>query len=120
MARKVVAIYMHEDEREAARSLMAGANISESFVYGEADDAAIDRMRAMGLIVVPQGDQEESSDVMGFAPSPLAAMQPRPAGGPPFAPAPARPGWYLVTLDGPLMEAWKDQLAGLRVRLRDS
>lgn len=48
---QVIAHFMHEGEQSAAMDLMPNAETTESFLVGEADEAAIEGLREQGLIV---------------------------------------------------------------------
>ncbi|HXE84782.1 MAG TPA: hypothetical protein VN513_15755, partial [Gemmatimonadales bacterium] len=61
--RRVIAFGMHEPEIAEAAQAIRGGEVTQSFVVGEADDAAIAALRARGLIV---------QDVQPAAGAPLA------------------------------------------------
>jgi serine protease AprX len=114
MARKVIAYFMHEEERDAAIGQMITADVvTDSSVYGEADDGAITRMKAKGLIVatLEEDRPEPRADIFSFEGGGAAGL--RAAAGDPS------PGWHLVRLSAPLMEPWKAALGTTGVTLRD-
>ena len=88
MAKQRVMVYvMHEHETAAAQAAVADAYVTEGYVCGEADDAAIDQMRQQGMTV----------NVMPSAP---AAMPPGlDSFGPEDVPV---PGYYLIWLQPPV------------------
>lgn len=49
--RKVMAFFMHEKEEAAIKNVMTNAKETESFMLGELDDADIERLRKVGILI---------------------------------------------------------------------
>jgi serine protease AprX len=123
MAKKrVIAHFMHEIEEAAALAALANAQQTESYVLGEIDEAKIAALRKKGLIVqvledvpepeTPGMDKEAAPGVRvhrrQHEPSSKAAEPTVDETGPAF---------YLIQLQGPLLEQWRKELDALKVRL---
>src|SRR5687767_4733703 len=120
---RVMAFYMHEQERDAAQGMMPQAEVTDSFVLGEADEAVIANMRANGLIVQELRDMQAAALP---APEAIHGKARRVALGRAMAGANAGddtppdfnvPQFYLVWLTGPLLESWKAELEQASVQL---
>ena len=109
--RRVIVFGMHEHEIAAAQQAMPGGEVTESFVVGEADDAAIADLRKRGLIV------QEVESGKPAAP-PLLPRAPRQATFSAGATrrrttrsAKAKPTHlFRLALKGPLLESWRRAL----------
>jgi serine protease AprX len=119
--RKVIAYFMHEHEEAVARQWMPQAEATESYMFGDCEEADIQQLRDQGLIVqvVPEVEDEETHD-LDFEPAGGLRRRPQSwsfgvdattssVGG--------EPAYYLVRLQGPLLEGWRSSLAGLGVSL---
>ena len=127
MARKrVIAYFMHETEEQAARARLQNVQSTESYVLGDIEESQIADLERDGLVVqevAPPSDAEtpgRAFDVlpglrrtMGRAPGTRAAPEAAAGDMPPVD----RPTYYLVQLQGPLLEEWRASLANLGVRL---
>lgn len=128
--RRVTAYYMHETERSAALPHFVDPQVTESFVTGEVDEAAIPALRGDGLIVQdespPPPDGEELparvSDLQGSArPGAPGVGAARGATAFRFDDAvPAAVDFYAVRIHGPLLEARRQRLAALGVELLET
>lgn len=117
MARKrIIAYYMHEEELSAAQTAMLTAEVTDSFVMGDIDEAAIGDLKARGLIVQEMPDAP---------PPPLASLSPaleaanrdvRTRGIAPEIDL-NRPNTFTIVLSGPLLEDWRRQLADAEVNI---
>ncbi len=123
MAKKrVIAHFMHEQEEVAAVQRLTNVQQTESYVLGEIDAADIPDLEAQGLIVQVLEDQPEVE-------TPGSEVQPHPgarvrrslralsAKGPAPLVDRSKSNFYLIQLQGPLLEEWRKQLRSLRVKL---
>src|SRR5262245_21859698 len=127
MARKhVIAYFMHETERENARQVMPGAEVTDSYVIGDVDDAQIPQLQHAGLIMaevetVPGLKEAETFEAMhGQAKTKLRSARgvvPGAAMGIAAAAVPPTASFYLIQLRGPLLESWRTRLQQLGVEL---
>jgi serine protease AprX len=125
MARKhVIAYFMHEAEMAEAQQRIPGGESTESYVVGEIDEADIPVLESRGLLVqeVAAGTEAETPGRMFDSAAARRGVRRRgrTATGPgPFPDdAPAEgPDFYLVHLQGPLLESWRTQLDGHGVTL---
>ena len=128
--RKVIAFYMHDDERAAAQRLMPAAVMTDSFAMGEVDESKIPELEQAGIMVQVQPAAPPSgpgAGVSGVTTRPVTRSASFDIG--PRAPSTSTPStsndaigpavvdYYVVNLRGPLMEPWREQLAALRVEL---
>ncbi|MBN9685190.1 MULTISPECIES: S8 family serine peptidase [unclassified Corallococcus] len=135
MARKLVAVHcMHQHELNTARQALQRAEVGRAFVLGEIDSQGIEALRQGGLIVEELEDVLEKPPVWGLtflsspgseglktpdapsAPTP-SSLYPIPKGVTP--PQQTRQD-YVLTLAGPLLPGWHDELKklGLEVSRR--
>ena len=122
--KRVMAFYMHETERNTAQRMMPQALSTDSFALGEADDAAIAEMRNSGLIVQEMPGVQAPPTVEAIN-GQVRARALRETIGAANAvddvlPNLSQPQFYLVWLNGPLLESWKEQLAQAGVKLLES
>lgn len=123
---RVLAHFMHEDERDIARQVMTDVQEAEGYLVGEVDEAQILELKAAGLIVerldedVPLETPGREWDVLPGVERPGAERWDR--GG--LEPVgleqtidPSGPNFYLIQLKGPLMESWRQQFADLGIEL---
>jgi serine protease AprX len=120
--RHVIAYFMHETEKDAAVRRLTSAEVTDSFVIGDIEDDGIDALRREGVIVQEQLSTSELSEPpvaarsVRSAPRSVAGRSPAE-----FADAfPAALDYYIVKLNGPLIEAWRKQLDDANVRLLDA
>ncbi len=124
--KKIIAFYMHEDERATAQRLMPAAMMTDSFATGEVDESKIPEMEQAGILVQTQPTPAPAAPMQipkpggvlgkgfGIAPrSPLTRSSPPPTDA--IGPAPI--DYYVVNLQGPLLEPWRDQLGAMGVEL---
>ena len=122
--KRVMAFYMHETERATAQRMMPQAESTDSFALGEADDAAIAEMRNSGLIVQEMPEVQAPPTVAAIN-GQVRARALRETIGAANAvddvlPNLSQPQFYLVWLNGPLLESWKEQLEQAGVKLLES
>jgi hypothetical protein len=135
MATKTVICYaMHEYELAAASQALTNAQPTDSFVLGEIDEAAIPALEAQGLIVqavepVELAAVETPGQVMTLGLRAGGALEMAGAGVGDQAsgwaadisdlPAltPGIEGFYVLTLAGPLLESWRQELDATGIRL---
>ena len=108
--RKVLAHFMHESEREAARRALRDAYVTESYVLGDCDEADIPGLEAQGLIVeildVPAAEPAEGSGAPSEEQSHgLESLESMGADE-----VLRETSYYLVQLPGPLLEEWRRRL----------
>jgi len=111
MAIKRVIVYvMHEYELTLAAQTLDRAETSDSIVIGSGDEQAIQALRDRGLVVeeVPEPTDEQRRNLKRTTDFWLR-------GSDPFSTRRSvvhgRPRYYLLTLDGPLLEPWRLRLA---------
>jgi subtilisin family serine protease len=114
--KRVIAYYMHEDERAAAAALMPGADETESFMIGEIEDAGIEALRRRGLVVeaVPEVSEPRTSGREALLRTPGTGRVRR------FetpAPRPDRPTYFLLQLSGPLLDTWRSRISAAGAEL---
>lgn len=122
--KRVIAYFMHESERDAARTALGSAQVTESFVVGELDEANIESLRKQGLIVQELPARQAAKREEFGVQSHVKGVEPRPAGSAPTVAfdqaVPALVDFYEVALTGPLLESWREQLSNLGVTLMES
>jgi subtilisin family serine protease len=113
---RVIAYFMHEQQREAARQRMTRTITTDSYVVGDITDAQAAELRQRGMIV-------EAVDVAAPAETPggdwevVPGVRNRPAGAvargaeETHVPDLSKPNVYLIQIRGPLMAEWRDALA---------
>jgi subtilisin family serine protease len=104
--RRVIVFGLHEHEIAAAERAIPDGEVTESFVVGDADDAAIAELRNQGLIV----QEVASGKVDALLPSAprQATFGAGAARGRPTRSAKTKPTHlYRLTLKGPLLESWR-------------
>jgi serine protease AprX len=127
MAEKtVVAHFMHEHELAEAQSVLEDPQVTASYVVGRADDSKIGELRKHGLIVQLLDDEPVEETVPRFRDAleeepNVMTLGMRAAGGPQPGPVvdidTSGPNFYLIRVDGPLLEGWTSQLEQLGVTL---
>jgi serine protease AprX len=105
--KRIIAFGLHEVEIEAARQVMHGGEVTESFVLGEAEEADIAALRARGLVIQEVPEQEaaplpSSARHESFS----AGTRKRRVRGPADRPTP----FYRLKLRGPLLEPWRNAI----------
>lgn len=119
MAKKrIVAHFMHEEERQAAKKKMNKIEETESYLLGEVEESDIPELQKKGLIIQAI-EEEKRTD----RPTPLLRTRRRGTRQPPSS-APVvdmdKPNFYLLTLRGPLLSKWRKQLTELEIELLES
>jgi len=126
--RRVIVFGMHEPEIAEARKAIPNGEVTESFVVGEADDAAIAALRKRGLIVQEVQSGAAEPLVPGAARQrTFSAGAKRRAGTRSRTAKPTHV--FRVVLKGPLLEPWRkeieragasiiESLPGLALRIR--
>jgi subtilisin family serine protease len=145
--KRVVVHYMHEIERDAALQLVKDPHPTDSFVMGTLDDAQIKTLEDRGLVVqiLEETKRPAFERATDAAEAPLAAGAPIVVGssrgnditlegggsfdvlntlptpeatsfGAPAA-APEQPAPLLISIDGPLLEDWRQQLIATGAQL---
>lgn len=123
MAKKrIIAHFMHEQERDRARQMMTQLDETESYLLGEIDEDDIRHLEQEGLIVQLVEEQPEpETPAAGAEPIPGVRIQRARIGPPARAVELAidwtRPNFYLIQLRGPLLEGWRQELDQLSVEL---
>lgn len=122
--KRVIAYAMHESEIAAAQNTMQPVEVTDSFVVGDADETEIASLRQQGLIVEIVGDaaQEEMASTSAISPLVLGGALPHlgAAGGgaaEPMASVAGEHDYYLLWLNGPMIEDWRNQLDQLGVTM---
>src|SRR5262245_43445822 len=112
--KRILAHFMHESERDAALPLINQPKITESYILGEIDEDKIPNLRQQGLIVqvlnpteVTTRGGETRSARRGISPGSTTRG----------AAEPNRPDFYVIQLQGPLLEDWRQRLGSERVAL---
>jgi serine protease AprX len=130
---RVIAYFMHEPEKAAAVQMMTSVDATDSFVVGDLDQSQIPELQAQGLIInkvdVAESKKPEISKPPIYAITDSAAKLP----GADFSlPSNTRISWddlvphpedfYKVSLNGPLLDSWREQLSssGISILARDS
>jgi hypothetical protein len=117
MEKRVIAHFMHEEEREAALEIMPGAETTDSYVVGSIDEGLLEELRQRGLIVQLLEDEEDAAAGRPAARGMLRDIARRHTHDPTIAAFPAGPAIYLIYLAGPLIPNWRSQLEALDVVL---
>lgn len=122
--KRVIAYYMHESEEGLASSRMQNVERTESYVLGEIDENDIAALEQGGLVVqelpaaTPAETPGRSYDVIPGLKRHGPVERGVAAGAPALDVVPTdRPSYYLVQLAGPLLERWRNELAGAGVTL---
>ena len=116
--KRIIAYYMHEEERAAAEALMPTAQATDSFVMGEIDEDEIGDLEAQGLIVQEMSDAPPQPPLAGLSPALEDAsreFETRSRSVPDFDPR--QPNTFTIVLDGPLLEDRRQQLAETGVNI---
>ena len=107
--RRVIVFGMHETEIAEAKKAIPAGQVTESFVVGEADDAAIAALRTRGLIV----QEVQPRETAALAPG-LARQRTFSAGAKRRGKTKSRTTkpthMFRVDLNGPLLEPWRKQI----------
>jgi serine protease AprX len=119
--KKVIAHFMHESEMAAAQLRMIKFDQTEGYLVGEIDENDIPTLQDAGIIIdfIEERPQVETP---GGAWEVLPGVQrqgPQAAGGRRAGAIPdlTRPNFYLIQINGPLLESWRQQLTQLDVKL---
>lgn len=119
---KIIAHFMHEKERDAARQKMKQIDETESYLLGEIDEGEIKGLEGQGIIV-QRIEEKEEPETPGRVPRPVRGPEPRLAreARPAMAAGPtvdrAKQNFYLIRIKGPLLEKWRQELKGCGVQL---
>ena len=122
---RVIAHFMHEQERDVAQQMMTDAEVAEGYLVGEVDEGQIPAMEAAGLIVETLDDEaplETPGRDWEIMPGverpgePIGGRELEAEGLEPLV-DPSGPNFYLIQLKGPLMQSWREQLDGLGIEL---
>lgn len=116
---RVIAYFMHEAEEGAALNSMSNVQRTESFVIGDIDAGKIEALRSQGLIV-DEVREAPSRSLEGLSEVLTTLSNETWAGLPPPDLDPAVTYMHTVTLDGPLLEDWRQQLQALGVTLTEA
>lgn len=126
MAKKrVIAYYMDDSEAAAAGRIMENVQTTESFMIGDVEESDLPRLKESGCIVQSVGEPERPS-LVDRARAAVESVGPRAGTRPvrrpraPERPAIVRPNYYRLTLSGPLLEAWRNQLESHGVKIISS
>ena len=111
--------------RQLAIDIMGStAQATASFVHGEVDDTEIPRMEAAGLLVVRHEPVRRAAPQRAVRPRPMSARSFGLEGFEQGALAafaadaiPAEVDYYTLTLRGPLLEPWREQLDASGVKI---
>jgi subtilisin family serine protease len=101
---------MTDDERGRARTLMPGARETDAYLLGEASEQTIGSLQQEGLIVQRVGAQPQPPGLesLAFETSATRSLGLGPQ-------TDTKPNFYLVTIDGPLLPADREDLERLGV-----
>ena len=119
---RIIAYFMHEAEREAAKVRMKDSEVTESYIIGEIDPVDIPALRAAGLIIETL-EERPQVETPGREWEVLPGVRHRALAEPTrrrLAEAPldlTKPNFYLIQLAGPILEQWRDRLTALKVDL---
>jgi serine protease AprX len=127
--KRIIAHFMHEDERNAAMNMMTNVEATESFLIGDVDENNIPAMRNK-RIIIQSLDSPPAVETPGGSSEPLPGIErsilrsstlseraPPPVSGTEGLVDVERPNFYVIQLNGPLLENWRNQLALKGVRL---
>ena len=119
MAKKHVTAYFMDDRARSAALAKMGtsAQVTDAFVYGEVDEGDIAAMEAAGAIVEQQVTRPRR---VPLHPSRVAFAAAGAPGAPPAVDenaVPAEVDYYVMELQGPLIEAWRQQLHEIDARV---
>ena len=124
MAKKrVIAYFMHENEKEAAVRELASAEVTDSFVIGDIEEEEIASLRSRGLIVQEPKTRPSIAEALPDRMGSIRSVRGLPNETPPdrFRDAiPAAIDYYVVRLDGPLVESLREQLRNVNVTLLEA
>ncbi len=122
--KRIIAHYMHESEQGEALRQLSSPEDTGAYVVGNVDDAAIPALEAAGLIVEEVGDvpslgaDETFEAIVGTRRANMRAARPDvSSAGLEAAAAPSDSSFYYIQLRGPLLEAWRERLDSVGVRL---
>jgi serine protease AprX len=123
---KVIAHFMHDSEKAEAMRRLQDPEVTDSYVIGDIDDGEIPELEQHGLIVQRLDEAAEAEtggrvgDAMAVGPEGVTR------GLPPLLDEPvgealeideSGPNFYLLTLEGPLLDSRRSQLDHLGVTL---
>ena len=126
---RIIAHFMQDEEREAARNEMTVFQETESFLLGEAEEVDIPKLEDQGLIVERVEENPETQAETPGAVSPsalvsaLAQGQSRESAFERDVAAEGPridftgPNFYLIGVSGPLVEEWRQKFDELEVEL---
>ncbi|MEO6238343.1 MAG: S8 family serine peptidase [Vicinamibacterales bacterium] len=117
---KVIAYFMHEHEQAVAIAAVRNAQVTDSYVLGEIDEAQVPTLERAGLIVErvlpPVANPVDGLTRVFEMRGPRATARarrrsPAAAGrsGPPIV-DPHQPQFYLIRLSGPLLREYRERL----------
>jgi serine protease AprX len=116
--RRIIAHFMHEPERDAALELCQNTEVQGHLVVGDIEEDEIPRLRQAGVFVQLAEPLAEAPPSLLPPPTVLGA---RPtdedARAVPDLGPPADVDVYVLRLDGPLLDGWREQLEALSVEL---
>lgn len=120
--KRIIAHFMHEHEEAAASQKMTQVERTEGYLVGEIDENDIPELMRRGVIIqVLEEEPEAETPGKEFELYP-GVTRPRaravlPTTGLPPLMDPAKPKFYLIQLDGPLLESRRRSLENLGVEL---
>ncbi len=122
--RTVIAHFMHEEEQGAAANLISNPQVTDSFVLGTIEESRIPELERRGLIVQVLSDQPlEETPGLG---SPLVRSLRSVREGvdsivAPEVPSldPSTPAFYVISLAGPLLDDWKEEIETTGAQILD-
>ena len=115
---RIIAYFMREEQREAARSKMTSIEVTDSYIVGDIAEQDIAALRAKGLVIETIEDRPPI-ETPGTAWVVMPGVHrpgredaaPRGPGAAPPAIDLSKPNFYLIQLRGPLLEPWRARLA---------
>lgn len=128
-ARRVIAYFMHEYEMAAAHALMPTADATDSYLIGSIDETLIDKLKQKGLIVqvLEEPPAVESLEVFSALHGEAKALAT--SVGMMGEPTPVQPThlpdmnsrqFFLVWIQGPVLETWKKLFESIGVQLLEA
>jgi len=125
--RRVVAQYIHDEERDAAMEVLDHSEAQGHVIVGEVDEDRLEELRDTGVFVTLADQPPESLAVQHPRPADRGARGARPlealpgaawAGAVPAGPpTPADVDVWVVQLVGPLLDGWRRDLEGAGAEL---
>jgi serine protease AprX len=125
--RRVVAQYIHDEERDAAMEVLDHSEAQGHVIVGEVDEDRLEELRDTGVFVTLADQPAESLAVQHLRPADRGARGARPLEALPGAawagagqagpPTPADVDVWVVQLVGPLLDGWRRDLEGAGAEL---